>query len=683
METQPFEENKFITAPIIGEGAEENEDAILSLPSIFTEDRKSFPYMISPENLLKPIKQYVRLSSRGSKSNDFLTTSKYERQMAKRIYNYNRTYKEKGKKFEYTEEGTHTDMATGILGIPFDKEDDFLTCYGELITFGATAWFVERPTKIMRMFMDFDFNQKTALSFQDIEILGYIVQLEIKKFFPSCLDNEALDLIVSTTNSKPCILDKESGLKGIKTGVHMHWGFYADIERAMNIRESLKAACTKNAGKRSFPLNSWEEVLDSCIYSSNGKDGSGLRMMGSEKAKRCKTCEKRKRGSDEKMCEDCKDERGINEGRAYHALYVMDIHGNRKLEKEKNYKLDFVKLVKDTKIRTDFTEIPQEPKFELFEGAPIFKNEKEEKSIKKIILDSNGKKKRTPQKDKDLRGINIEIKNFDREWDAIEDYITKHSLPKYKNVYVSDITTDTNRKSYFVHVKGEFCRYCHNISREHESNRIYFIITVDGMVQRCHDTSEKTPEMKFGPCHDYKSAVISLTNQVANVLFKRNELLIDGKKSNASGIPDTDGIIDKKFKMLVIMGNELCKSLYGVNWITENENGELLLAKENNVKRPKKDILFSMEDTVSNNYSLNVARIDGLGSKSSEILQKLGFLEKEPQRKMSLGEEEEEEQTIGEIESLAFSTLFNIVQICCMMSKEDISKIGSDFMYFY
>lgn len=685
-EARAFERDRFYLDPISGEGADGNEESILSLPIIYTKDRALFPYMITEENLMKPIRGYVRFYSRLEAG---VSKPKHERDMGIRMREYTRRFKkENGKQksfYDHTEEGTHTDMVGGILGIPSEKEDDFLECYANYILFGATAWFVERPTKITRMFMDFDFNQKTSLSFQEIDCLGFIVQQEIKKFFPGVSSNDpALHLIVSTTSPKPILLDKTSGLTGIKTGVHMHWGFYADFERAMNIRESLKAVCTKEGGKRPFPCNTWEQVIDCSIWSPSG---GGLRMMGSDKAKLCKACDKKKKN--EKMCEVCLGEKGINEGRPYHALYVMDIQGNRVLEKEKEYKLNFGALVKDTKIRTNFTELPAEPKFVIPEGAPLYIDEKlqKEKKVKRIVLDENGKKI-VQQKDKDLRGQNIEITNSDREWDAIEEFITKYSLEKYKNSYVSQITTDISRKSYQVHIKGELSRYCHNISREHSSNRIYFIITVDGMVQRCHD-SDDSQEMKFGPCKDYKSALSPLTQQLHNVLFKKSESILDGNaskksKSASKGIEISDYCIDKKLKMLIILGNTLCKNLYSVNWITENEKGDYLLTKTNNYKKSKTDLMFSMEDTMANHYSLNVSRGDGLGSKSSEILIKLGFLQESQKRERgtSFDDEPDEPESISDLESFAFTNLKNIVEIACMVPKEELGKI-QDFSYFY
>lgn len=681
----PFDE-RIITDPFPSDGGEANEDTVLSLPNVFTGDRKSFPYMISPENLKKPIKEYVRFRNQ---MNPGMTELKFVRDMGKKLNDFSCRYVQKNKTFKYTEKETHVNLGGGYpLGIPPEKEDEFLEVYANFIKFGSTSWLVERPTIIMKMIMDFDFKQKDPLTFHEIEVLAYIVQSEVKKFFPECeAKDPRLDVIVSTNVPQIITLDKTSGLKGVKSGVHMHWGFYADKKRSLDLRENFKAACIKNAGKRTLPKNSWDDVMDLCIYSKDGKAGSGLRLMGADKAVPCKACDKRKK-EDTTMCEVCFDKRAINEGRPYHALFVMDSEGNRNLEKEKEYKLDFFKLVKDTKIRTNFTEIPIEPLYKIPDGAQLYQEEDDsntnKRKSKKIIIE-NGKKKRTPQKDKDLRGLNISISNSDREWDAIEDLITMHSLPVYKNVYVSKITTDSNRKSYFVEVKGENCRYCHNISREHSSNRIYFLITMEGMVQRCYDNSEQTLEMKHGPCHLYKSANIVLTQKSLQVLFKRNELLIEGKKTGkTSGVPDTDAGIDKKLKMLIVMGNELCKNLYGVHWITENDHGEILLAKENGVKRPKKDMLLSMEHTFSSNFSLNVSKIDGLGSKTSEILLKLGFLEKEPQRKMSIDQEDEENLSISELETMAFTTLHNIVEICCMMSKDDFPKLNNkNFSYFY
>ena len=698
-----FRKNKFYydnSVPCFGK-----EEDYEGYPTIFLkEKRKEYSYMMTEKELLeRPIESYVHFSKRAHISE--MGERRFGQKLRQQLEKYRDTYIEKDKKFTYTEIATHTDMGGGQLGIPYEKEKQFQQYYAEAIQDGITCWFTERKTDIVRMCMDFDFFGLFPINFHKMHGIAFVVQKELKRCFPYLTSEtqSSLDAILSTTSYADSIKD---GIKGIKTGFHMHWGFFVDEPRALQIRELVISALTKELGPRIKPENAWEEVVDDAIY----KNG-GLRMMGSDKAENCKFCQKQKNEMRKKkkegknikweICSECNGEGAFGKGRPYFPLFVMDIEGNRVLEKEKKYKLDFKEVVWDTSIRTSFHKIPDVPKFVLYEGAPTpeLKDGIKRSKGKKIFLNSGvgnleimvGQEivaQKTGNKIRDEKGLSVQLSSADEEWEAIEEFITNHSLTIYKNIYVSKIKTDIQKKNFLVSVKGEYSKFCHNIGREHEHNNIYFYISEDGMEQRCHDKGAETFEMKHGPCSCYKSAKVPLTLSVLTTLFKKQGIQLQIQNNVGGGVgndlgmegKDMNTIEDKKLKMLFIIGNELCKNLYKVQWLLEKE-GDVILAKQNNItKKPRKGEILDMEKTIEKNFTVHSAPLGGITKKFSKILLDLGLTEPqdtEEQFENFLEDDFSKSSLIPipDLETKAFANLQDIVEIMCMMTKEQLKNI--------
>ena len=84
-----------------------------------------------------------------------------------------------------------------------------------------------------------------------------------------------------------------------------------------------------------------------------------------------------------------------------------------------------------------------------------------------------------------------------------------------------------------------------------------------------------------------------------------------------------------------------------------------------------------MEDTFAKNYTVSKSKGDELGTKSSEILLKLGFIDSvEKKRKYSIGSEHEDD-SIYNLEFQAFQCLNTCVEIVCMMDKKDVENFYS------
>lgn len=82
---------------------------------------------------------------------------------------------------------------------------------------------------------------------------------------------------------------------------------------------------------------------------------------------------------------------------------------------------------------------------------------------------------------------------------------------------ISDSPKQTKPKSYLVLVNGFGSSYCMNKGDSHNSNKIYFIITKDGIQQRCHCTCKI--DRKNGYCATFKSTIYELPFPVMKKLF--------------------------------------------------------------------------------------------------------------------------------------------------------------------
>jgi len=130
----------------------------------------------------------------------------------------------------------------------------------------------------------------------------------------------------------------------------------------------------------------------------------------------------------------------------------------------------------------------------------------------------------------------------------------------YDRVVVRRVTRGS--KQYTVNITGINCRYCQNIGREHASNNIYFVISKDGVVQRCYDTGSKTAEMRHGLCKEYSSGTIPLSASAASVLWpEANDTL-------SVFVESTEGIGLKSFAMQALLrsGEYLATLIHNTSW---------------------------------------------------------------------------------------------------------------------
>ena len=477
---------------------------------------------------------------------------------------------------------THVSMAGGKLRIPDPpttiklsgsagfmlhlSEDVFLRLYSYAYTQGFRMHWVEQRTTVFRLFMDLDFKQPEGIPAASIERVAHVVARTVKTFFPASANTR---LVCAATMYKveqcsgcicactseargACLLCHGSGCTGRradsmpcdkckgsfpvkrKTGIHLLWPeLYVTSEAVWDMRESVIADLAKTFGQRGGPMNPWRDVVDLAVY----KACTGLRMMGSRKTDTCPLC-KGKRGPS--PCGKCGNRGKVDAGRPYAPLFATDSEGHRDKEREDGYRANYYSLLVDTKIRYRG---PATAGFALPLGAPTFATSNQ---TKPLSLDRGGHEKTTPT----ARLIAPESP----EHEAVQSFFRDTKPVQYAGVVVESVKRSKD-KELLVHVTGTNCRYCQNIGRNHRSNRIYFLVTTRGVVQRCHDpTDVLDSEMKYGLCRDYASTAMPLPPAISSILFP--DTTLDIPLILRTHIPDA------KERTLLAYCNRLYRDIY-------------------------------------------------------------------------------------------------------------------------
>lgn len=502
-------------------------------------------YMMVPKTAQESLKRYVPLGMTGTgfdKESRKLNDEILKREITR--WNQNKDL-----------DATHVLMNKGEVHIPPEIEPTFTKWYANQINQGHSLFFVERLTDVFRFFVDMDFESYEGYTPLELEAISKVAYITVASFFPSITHNS---LMAASTDYKTKVTD---GIKTVKTGLHLIWKhIFVTKQQALDIRESVKCALETKFGERIAPQNSWDQVVDDSVYAS------GLRMMYSKKTDDCQECKKnKKRVRDEEDVSKCTGCGGngkyfnkLDAGRPYSPLCVLTTGGKRDKDAEEHYRQFLIDVLEDSKLRYHGECTPD---YTIPAGAPLYV--------------STSKRKKgggaAPEK-KLVFGTSFGNGSIERE--AIEEFI-RTSGNHYKDIIVKNVRTQTGtRKYYEVYVSGYNSRYCQNIGREHKSNRIYFFITEDGMVQRCMDRdSTENPDAKYGLCSSYSSPTLKLSPKLRDILFARDSSILV-EESNHS---------DRRLKAMYDMADALSEYLFGELWSKNliSENGDRLVKVNN------------------------------------------------------------------------------------------------------
>lgn len=457
-------------------------------------------------------------------------------------------------------QATHVMMNSGESIIPFSEEDEFLYNMAKMLLIKKKMYFVELikyewPVPCFRLFVDLDCKQIKGITEKGIQAVSTVCALTVSRFFKI----KSTTIVTATTYKEDSALDASgTKIQRIKTGAHLYWpSFYVTAHQALIIRESLISDLSEQFGSRIEPQqNTWEDLVDKSVYGDTaaGKQGSGLRMVGNSKTASCKDCKGRK----DRKCETCDNVGKVNdidingrEGRPYQLMYVLSepkenvVQRDYDLEDSYTAEDGLFKLLKDTKIRTEKKEEDiKSCGFEVPAGAPLY-------------LAKAGEKR--PRVDGTIIKKQRRIEPASPLNACLEKLIREAFGPLYSQIQTRQVSKSTKSTFYTITISGQNCRYCQNIGREHSSNNIYFVVSKEGIAQRCFDDGPKTDEMKHGPCKDYVGGLLPLSAEYTSLLWPETTKF----DMQDHGLLKKDSFY---MRCLLNLGEFLSTQAHGVSW---------------------------------------------------------------------------------------------------------------------
>ncbi len=346
------------------------------------------------------------------------------------------------------QEVTHFMFDGGKLDLTIDHET-FQIMYSKYINYKNCI--VERKTKLFKFFIDFD-----VLSEIIINVDEYItvIQNTLSNLYKS---NDLLCIITGADKNKE--INKADKLY-IKQGFHLHWpDIIVNKETAMAIRKNVIINLTNVFGKNEKHYDTWEKIIDKCVYENNG-----LRLVGSDK---CYIADGNK----------------IYENRVY---ILKDVYtGTKRNESLFNlYKEDTLRLVKDTSIR----------------------------SSADVITDIHNLTEyvETEEVSESKSGNLINLSKGSIEYKAIEKFFKLHATG-YRVEDIRDIRQVKDKSIYLISSKS---KYCQNKQDFHTNNHIYFKLSPSGLCQKCMSENHGV----HGPCREFQSRCVPITPSLESTL---------------------------------------------------------------------------------------------------------------------------------------------------------------------
>lgn len=380
---------------------------------------------------------------------------------------------------------THYMLDGGKLDLTSDY-DLFQELYAKYINFKNCI--VEKKTNVFRFFIDFD-----ILSTEILDINNYAVA--IQNVMCNIYNNPDLKCIITKADNPKEI--KKGNIVFIKQGYHFNWPEIAvDKNVALRIRENILVSLNTIYGKPETFFDSWDKIIDKCVYDKNG-----LRLVGSDKC-------------------TYSDGKYTYENRVYN--YYTTYMCNKLSEKHDNiYKSNLLKVIQDTSIRTDISEITK------FDNLPEYEETEEDfesSNSGNFMLLSN----ENTQKSSIIRFFKNHVNGY-----RLEDLRGILKSQKYDTLYL------INTKS----------KYCQNKCGYHTNNHVYFKLTPAGICQMCMSENDGEPDDNGNVinCKKFESKRIPLTH--------------DLKSSLKWGVKQDNTISEKNVSLVSLMMDKISDNL--------------------------------------------------------------------------------------------------------------------------
>lgn len=458
---------------------------------------------------------------------------------------------------------THFCMKGGKFNVPFILADEFLENYIQAICTGERLFLIERRTKVFCMYFDFDVVQIGPMSDVELSRILAILGGLFREFFPYVPDEEFAAYVFKASKSETKEAIEESKLlvadsQGtkhtcFKTGFHIIYPkILVNQRHALTIRNIFIAELKKELGERAAPKNTWEDLVDECVFLANG-----LRMVYSNKTAKCTSCNGKSKGNSGISCTTCINGR-IDVGRPYvpHAVFsalgVLDKEELHRIRVDPEYCIKQASIRRDdpSAVVTQFTL----PEGYVYAPDPNSRTHKRllterKKGVRDVRYDGS-------QYDQDValsggwKRSMIQMESDDPLYDRLKDFVNRSSV--YAKTAIHSIYMNKRRTSVFIKATGHNSTFCMNKGDCHNSNSIYFqIVKKLGCSQRCFKRE----------CKDWKSNPIPLPVDLERDIFSPQtvQAAVDEERENMKNreilFPMTSKTANqKKLKYLRLQG---------------------------------------------------------------------------------------------------------------------------------
>lgn len=402
---------------------------------------------------------------------------------------------------------THLLLDGGILHIPQDKNEIFLKKFSHDIDTNKKNYICENRTNIFKFMIDIDFIDEYTMTNELIENMVKDIQIAIVDFFQDTHTFYERRVIVCTTEPKNITIDN---CKYIKTGIHLIWpDITVDKDYALILRSAIIQYFNKFKNSRPT-FNKWEHIFDYSIYTS-----SGLRMIGSRKMSNCSKCKSNK--NLRISCDMCFGKGKIDEGRIYKPTLIIDGNNNLLISELNELNENTFLMLSQTSIRT----YENKPNIYIKNNYPswfcneIYQEHLYKPKIKKKKNKNNSYNPNSIQNNKDLK-IRIKINSNDERYIKLKKFIKNifSNNQNYKDMNLSALFLCGKNNDYYIFQSDS--TYCQNVSREHNSNHIYFYINKKSIFQKC---LSQTINKNNIPCYEYISRPININSKISRLLF--------------------------------------------------------------------------------------------------------------------------------------------------------------------
>lgn len=417
-------------------------------------------------------------------------------------------------------DATHYSLVGGKYTIPHSRHQQWLKRYALHLVQHAhePVYFVEKRTPIFRMHFDLDYIQPTMPTLPEVIHMVQLLSRVFKTFYPAAGSTAGMqDLFVAIVLKAPCLPKNGS----TKTGYHVIWPYLlVNCDQALTMRLACITEALQQYGERCAPQNSYDDLLDECVFMENG-----LRMVGSDKAKKCEMCQG-KRKVNGNMCTACKGLGKVCEKRVYEPYFVLDNQGELDATRLSRLTDDDSthRLVRWCSIRsaepvptTGYLKPP------LAMQVTYEKMAKDRK--KRNMLDAAAAAGGAAAGGAIVRAhgckwledaVDMTENKLVRE--EVEAFIrTGMGCVEWREILARRMYYSAGAQRYLIKPFGLGCQFCLNVHRCHGSSSIYFVIDVSGIVQRCY--SKKKLDGVDPPCSKFASRRVPLPRVLLRALF--------------------------------------------------------------------------------------------------------------------------------------------------------------------